>query len=111
MHRKMQGEHLPSSSWVSVTTPSTLEVPLSTATAFLVAAVMVRERPLAMASMGMWLTRNVMPWKADCEAATVGDTSDVDRVDIVIAVAAITATTACMQLSSLPYPTSPPPKC
>lgn len=32
----------PPSSWVKVTTPSTLEVPLRTATAFLVAATMVR---------------------------------------------------------------------
>lgn len=96
-----EAQHSPSSSWRRVTTPSTLAFPLSTATAFLVAAVMMRERLLATASIGMWLTRTATPWKAEW-AVTAGATREVETVDIVIAVAAIAATSACMQTAKAP---------
>ena len=68
-------------------TPSTLDVPFSTATAFLVAATMVRlRRLLLLAIIGTWLTRTATPWNPDFEAATVGVTRDDDNA---IAVAAM----------------------
>jgi hypothetical protein len=90
---------LPSSSWIRLMTPSTLDVPFSTATAFLVAATMVRlRRLLLLAIIGTWLTRTATPWNPDFEAATVGVTRDDDNA---IAVAAMIKTYISQAMSEI----------